>query len=85
MVADNKAFQIPQALASTQDSAHRNQQQVPGRDANVPSHAHVRERLEMANQVEIGYGGGAFKHKEGAIQPTSTHVDSPGKRPWDRP
>jgi hypothetical protein len=38
----------------------------------------MRDRL-LADQVEIGYGGGAFKHKEGAIQPTSTHADNPGK------
>jgi hypothetical protein len=34
-------------------------------------------------EVEIGYGGVAFKHKEGAIPPTSTHVDSPGKDACD--
>ena len=84
VVADRKALQIPQALAAAQDPEHRNQQQVPGRDANAPSHAHVRDRLEIADQIEIGCSRNALEHREEAIPPTSTHADSCGKRPWDR-
>ncbi len=84
MVADSKAFQIPQALAAAEDSQHRHQQQVPGRDANAPPHARVRDRLEVADQIEIGCARDALEHREEAIPPTSTHADSPGKRPWDR-
>ena len=45
VVADRKAFQIPQALAAAQNPEHRNQQQVPGRDANAPSHARIRSEV----------------------------------------
>ena len=84
VVADRKAFQIPQALAAAQDPKHRNQQQVPARDANAPSHARVRDRLEVVDQIEIGCSRNALEHREEAIPPNSTHADSSGKRPWDR-
>jgi len=83
VVADRKAFQIPQALAAAQNPEHRNQQQVPGRDANAPSHARVRDRLEIADQVEIGCGRNDLEHRVDSIPPTSTHADSSGKRAWD--
>jgi hypothetical protein len=38
--------------------------------------------LRCTEKVEISCGIGAFKLKEGAIRPTSTHADRPGKRPW---
>ena len=84
VVTDGESLQIPQALAATQDSQHRHQQQVPGWDANAPPHARVRDRLEVADQIEIGCSRNALEHREEAIPPTSTHADSPGKRPWDR-
>ena len=84
MVADGKAFQIPQALAGAQDPEHRNQEQVPGRDANAPPHLGIRDRLEVADQIEIRCGRKTFEHREEAIPPTSTHTDSSGKKPWDR-
>jgi hypothetical protein len=37
MMADGKTLQIPQALASTQDSQHQHQGQLLGRDAHPPS------------------------------------------------
>ena len=36
------------------------------------------------DQIEIGCSRNALEHREEAIPPTSTHADSPGKRPWDR-
>ena len=84
MVADRKALQIPQALAATQDSQHRHQQQIPGRKPNPAPHPCIRNRPQIADQIEIGCGRGAFKHRTGAIPPTSTHADSPGKEPCDR-
>ena len=54
MVSDGKTLQIPQALAAAQDAQHRYQQQIPGRDANAPPHAGIRDRLEVADQIEIG-------------------------------
>ena len=81
MVADGKTLQIPQALATTQDSQHRHQEQIPGRDAHPAPHPRVRDRLEGADQVEIGCDRSAFGHKEEAIPPTSTHADSPARAP----
>ena len=79
LVAVGETLQIPQALAATQDPEHGHQQQIPGRKPNPAPHPRIRDRLQIGDQVEIGCGGGAFKHKEGAIAPTSTHADSPGK------
>ena len=83
VVADGKTLQIPQALAAAEDSQHRHQQQVPGGKTHAASHPRIWDRPQIADQVEIGCGGGAFKHKEGAIPPTSTHADSPGKDACD--
>lgn len=42
-------------------------------------------RPEVADQIEIVCARDALlEHREEAIPPTSTHSDSPGKRPWDR-
>lgn len=53
VVADRKAFQIPQALAAAQNPEHRNQQQVPGRDANAPSHARIRSGEDHPTVVRV--------------------------------
>jgi hypothetical protein len=84
VVANAKALQISQALASTQDPEHGHQQQVPGGKAHAAPHPRAWNRPQVGDQVEIGCSGGAFQHKEGAIPPTSAHSDRPGKRPWDR-
>jgi hypothetical protein len=75
----SETLQITQALAATQDSQHSHQQQVPSRKANAPPHARVRDRLEVANQFEIGCGRGGFRHKAGAIPLSSAHVARPGQ------
>jgi hypothetical protein len=76
VVADGKTFQIPQALATAQDPEHRHQQQIPGRDADPTPHPSIRNRLEEADQVEIGCSQCGFGQGEGAIPPTSTHEES---------
>ena len=77
------ALQIPQALATAQDSQHGYQQQKPGWKANPAPHPRIWDRPQLADQVEIGGGRSAFGHKEEAIPPTSTHADSPDKAPCD--
>ena len=57
-----KAFQITQALVFAQDPEHRHQQQVPGWDADTSTHAGIRDRLEVADQIEIGCGSNALGH-----------------------
>ena len=84
MVADGESLQIPQALAAAQDPEHRHQQQIPGRDTNATPHAGIRNRLEVADQIEIGCGGNAVEQEE-EIPPTSRHADSTGKGPLDYP
>jgi hypothetical protein len=83
VVADGKALQIPQALATAKDPQHRHQQQVPGWNADPAPHPRIRNRLEKADQVEIGCGKRDFGHGKGAIPPTSTHADSPGQETCD--
>jgi hypothetical protein len=84
VVGDGKAFQIPQALAAAKDSQDGHQQQVPGRDANAPSNARVRDRLEVANQIEIGCGRDGLGQRVEATPPASNHADSSCKRTWNR-
>ena len=83
-MADGKTLQIPQGLTATQDAQNCHQEELPGRNAHASAHPGIRYRLEVADQVEIGCSRVAFKHKEGAIPPTSTHADSPGKEACDR-
>jgi hypothetical protein len=55
-----------------------------GGKAHAAPHPRIENQPQAGDQVEIDCGGGAFQHKEGAIPPTSTHADSPGKRTYDR-
>ena len=50
------ALQIPQALAAAQDAQYRYQQQIPGRYAKTPPYKRIRDSLEVADQIEIGFG-----------------------------
>ena len=61
VVADCLSVQVPQALASSQDSKHGHQQQVPGRKAHAAAHPRVRARPQIADQVEISCGRSAAK------------------------
>lgn len=72
VVPAGKALQIPQALATAQDAQHRHQQEVPSRKANATPHPLVRDGLEIADQIEMGGGSGAFGHREETIPPTSS-------------
>ena len=83
VVADGESFQIPQALTATQDSQHRHQQQIPGREPNPAPHPCIRDRPQIADEIEIDCRRSAFKHGKGAIPPTSTHARSTGKDACD--
>ncbi|HBH73272.1 MAG TPA: hypothetical protein DDY43_07445 [Synechococcales bacterium UBA10510] len=69
MVADSKMLQVSQVLAAAQDSRHRHQQQVPGRYPRPTSHPGVRDRIEVADQIEIVCSKSAFGQVEAAIPP----------------
>lgn len=75
-MGDSKTLQITQALATAQDPQHCHQEQIPGRNADPAPHPGVRNRLEKADQVEIGCGKSGFGHRKSAIPPTSTHAGS---------
>ena len=62
VVASGKTLQIAQALAFAQDPEHGHQQQVPSRDAHTAPHPGIRDRLEVADQIEIGCGRNALGH-----------------------
>jgi hypothetical protein len=64
VVADGKALQIPQALAATHNAQERHQQQIPGRKPNPVPHPRIRDRPQIADQIEIGNCGGAIGYKE---------------------
>ncbi len=81
--ADGESLQIPQALATTQDSEHGYQNQVPGREPNAAAHPRIGDRPQVADQVEIGCSRSGLGRMQGAIPPTSTHADSPGKDAYD--
>ena len=81
--SEGVALQLPQALASTQDSEHGHQQQIPGREPNPAPHPRIGDRPQIAGQVEIGCGRSAVEHKEVTIPSTSAHADSPGKAACD--
>ncbi len=83
VVPAGKTFQIPQALAAAQDSEHGHQQQVPSWKPYSPPHPRVRDRLEVADQIEIGCGSSGFRHKAGASPLSSTHADSPDQSTCD--
>jgi len=79
VVTLGKALEIPQALAVTEDSQHRQQQQVLGGNAYATPHAGIGDRPQKADQVEIGCGRNGFGHREEAISPTSPDADRPGQ------
>ena len=62
VVTPGKTLKIAEALALAQDPEHRHQQQVPGRNADTPPHPSIRDRLEVADQIEIGCGRNALEH-----------------------
>jgi hypothetical protein len=61
-MAPGKTLQVAQALALAQDAEHSYQQKVPSRDTDTPPHPSIRDRLEVADQIEIGYGRNALEH-----------------------
>lgn len=83
MVTYRKILNIQQALVAAVDSEPHHQQQVPGRDANALPHARVWDRLEVADQIDIGWGRGAFEHRVEGIPPNSAQACSLDKRTYD--
>ena len=83
VTADGITLQIPQTLAATQEYQQGHQQQLPGWRPNSALHPRIGDGPQVADQGEIGCGGGAFMHKEGAIPLTSTHAYTPGKDACD--
>lgn len=55
----------------------RNQQQVPGRDADPTPHPPIRDGPQNADQVEIACGADPVRRGEEAIQTTSHSVYGP--------
>jgi hypothetical protein len=67
-----------------QDSVNgQHQQQLPRRNSNPLPHPGIRNRMEAADEVEMGCGGRATRHREEGISPTSTHARSRGKNACD--
>jgi hypothetical protein len=81
VMTPRKTHQITQALAFAQDAEHRHQQQATGRDANPSTHPGIRDRLEVADQIEIDCGRNGLEHREGVIPPTSPMLAGPARMP----
>jgi Trk K+ transport system NAD-binding subunit len=84
VVSATKFAQIPQTLARAQDPEHGNKQQIQNLDVDAPADMVIRNRLEVADQIELGCGRDALEQIEEAIPPTSTHARSPGKESYDK-
>lgn len=81
VVATSKVLQVPKPLALAQDPEHCHQEQVPGRDAHATPHTGIWDRLEVADQVEIGCGRDAFRHREEAARRPHPMVAAPARKP----
>jgi hypothetical protein len=79
VVTDGKTLQIPQALATTQDSQHGHQQQIPGWKPKPTPHPRIWDRPQVADQVEINCGRSAVQNKEDTFPPTK--LTSPTRPP----
>jgi hypothetical protein len=80
VVANGESFQVTQALAATQDSEHLQKQQIPDRNPYPAPHPDIRDRFEVADQIEIGGGENTVEQNEEAFPPTSTLADSNDKQ-----
>ena len=83
MVAPSKTLQISQAFAAAQDPEHSHQQQVPSGKTYSSPHAGVWNRLEEADQIEIGCSRIDFGHREGAILLNKPNAESSGHAACD--
>jgi hypothetical protein len=61
-MALGKTHQIQEPLALTQDPEHLHQQEVPGGDTDTATHPDIVDRLEVAEQIEIGCGRNSVGH-----------------------
>jgi hypothetical protein len=82
-MADGEPFEISKALATAEDAEHRNQKEVPRRDADATAHPSVRSGAQEADQVKIGCGSLRFEHREGAMPPTAPPAEASGQDTWD--
>jgi len=81
VVTVGKALQIPQALAATEDSQHRHQQQIPSRKPNPAQHPRIWDRPQIIDQVEIGWGRSAFRQKRGRFGQPQPMLTAPARSP----
>ena len=82
-VAPSETLQISQAFAAAQDPEHGLLQAVPGEDSSPAPHAGVWNRLEEADQIEIGCSRARFGPREAEGLPRESNTESPGHGPWD--
>lgn len=81
MVPASKTLQISQALALAQAPEHRHQEQIPGRDEHAAAHAGVSDRLEEADQIEIGCSSCGVEHGRRMTAAIEPDDDSPPRAP----
>jgi hypothetical protein len=84
VVTLGNALEVPQTLATAQDSQQRHQQQFPAGNADPARHAEIGDLPQNADQVEIWCANSGFGHGVEAIMP-STDADCYGHGTCDTP
>ena len=83
MVSVGEPLKITKALATAEDAEHRDQQQVPGGDADATPHPSVRDGAQEADQIEISCGSLCFEHRKEAIPPSAPQARASSQGSWD--
>jgi len=83
MVAPSETLQISQAFAAAQDAEHGHQKQVPSGNTNSSPHPGIGDRLEEADQIEIGCSRAGFGHRDGASPLSEPNTGNSGQRACD--
>jgi hypothetical protein len=83
MVTPSETLQISQAFAAAQDAEYGHQKQVPSGNTNSSPHPSIGDRLEEADQIEIGCSRAGFGHRDGASPLSEPNAESSGQRACD--
>ncbi len=69
-------------MLADEDAEDRDQQQVPGGNADATLHPSDRDGAQEADQIEIGCGSMRFEHRNGAIPQRTPQGEVSGQGSW---
>ena len=78
-----ESLEITKALATAQDTEHRDQKQGSSRDADPAPHSSVRNGAQEADQITIACRSSTVGHREGAYSPLTLQIQLSSQSPWD--